>query len=226
MAKHKAKSPKAKSAIPSIPLNPEEMFKNALSFHYSADVLNHVMAARSLLRRLQPQEQVTYPTMQPMVVNSAFCIELYFKCIYAIENSGKMFRSHSLFDLFHKLGSDIQKHITEIWESQSKETHQLLQTAAAKKFGSEYRYLMCTSPSGMMVMMDTQASPNVNTRLNDVLRNADEAFEKWRYAFEGEVTNFEFAGLATAIQMAILEIKPAWNSLVVAIGSQPTFQVH
>ncbi|GGI11526.1 hypothetical protein [Gottfriedia solisilvae] len=154
---------------------------NAKAVYDSAN--NFLVASNALNEKLSETNDIgTY--IAPIIVNTAFSIELYLKCIYMIEN-GQPIQGHFLDKLYRKL---------------SKESREMIEAI--------YDMLVPQSPT---VMILKQKIPDMKTDLDTVLKDMSSAFIKWRYNFEGSITGFPASGpIIDALKARIKILKPEW----------------
>jgi HEPN domain-containing protein len=152
-------------------VDPKDVFKTAEVFRASSAILNnHGM----------PQ------CMFPMVICSAFSLELYLKALILVE-SGKPAKGHDLKDLFSKTTPESQKIIRASYE-----THK-------------------TKLDAMFAAVKGVPAPK--TDFDFVLHASAKAFEHFRYAFEGLVKDQEgwMAGpICDGVRARIVELQPDW----------------
>ena len=146
---------------------------------------------------LVPKESVAQtPTAAPMFVVQAFATELYLKCLLVLD--GAVPWGHELYTLFGELKPDRKIRIEHFYKEHN--------DADVAFFDAQ------------------QAQPDVIFSLEFSLREMNKAFEKWRYAYESPGPQNSFLGQPwLAVRSAILEIKPEWDAIGVALGSPPTF---
>lgn len=148
------------------------------------DQANNFLAASNVLNeKLRETDDIgTY--IAPIITNTAFCIELYLKCIYMIEK-GQPAQGHFLDKLYRKL---------------SKESRDLIEAI--------YNMLLPKSQTDMFLK---QQMPEMKTDLDSVLKEMSSAFIKWRYSFEGNITGFPASGpIIDALKGRIKILKPEW----------------
>jgi hypothetical protein len=121
-----------------------------------------------------------------LAVNSAFAVELYFKCLRILERKPNK-KSHELKWLFDHLEPGHQAAIKGYYD------------AAIK--GDPYAKRV------------EAAVPHMKHDVDTVLTAMDTAFEDWRYQFEKTktLTYFGFEHLRRAVERLILDIQPAWR---------------
>ena len=125
----------------------------------------------------------------PIVVNRAFSLEVYFKCLYKLENGADYpKKEHNLLNLYNALGSASKERI-KVRYGELSEKNPLTQKAKSMFKG-------------------------VKTELEDVLEQVSNAFVEWRYHYENEPRSFyAVEDIARAVRQRILESKPGWKSL-------------
>jgi len=151
-------------------------------------------ASRILAERMSRGPEVDVGLSAPTVVLGAFAIEVYLKCLYAIEHRGKPAYGHDLLKLFGLLSKASRARIREQYDQEIKtdETTQVLVRYAREHEQHE-----------------------VNLDLDAVLRDARDAFATWRYSFEGRVSGFVGGpAIQSAIRSRILELAPdLWQAV-------------
>ncbi|MCF8495200.1 MAG: hypothetical protein K9G62_00870 [Alphaproteobacteria bacterium] len=103
----------------------------------------------------------------PYVVNASFSLELNLKLLVFYETN-KWPKGHNLLELFKKLSADKQKEIKDAFIEKSKnsrELQEILKRLEEGDFGIEWE-------------------------LQNLLDRSSQAFETWRYAFEGNTGCF------------------------------------
>ncbi len=140
------------------------------------------------------RDSLRYDILAPYVANSAFSLELYFKCIYFLDKNRRI-KGHSLLKLFSKkLSKPRQDKIDEY-------------ASAFSKNDQNFSALCNVEP---MVRTTTGC-----------LKYSDRAFEYYRYVFEGPMLTDKATGTYETFQLAIFHIIMAVRRLIVEI--QPTW---
>jgi len=125
----------------------------------------------------------------PYVVNASFALELYLKVLLYLE-SGKWRRCHQLHGLFNELSTDSRRAIEQCYSQQIKRE-------------PAYESIRAT------IQRDTSLK-EFDWDLGHVLASISTAFERYRYAFEGDVCSFVgFWELKTAL---VGRIDSLWDS--------------
>ncbi len=156
----------------------ESMFKTARFFEKASAVLNRELGKTN-----------NFALLIPGIVNSAFSLEVYFKCLYKLE-SGADYpkKEHNLLNLYNALDPETKKRI-KVRYGELSEKNPIAQAAKSKHKG-------------------------LNTELEYVLAQAGNAFVEWRYNYENEPHNFYGVDdTIRAVRQRILESKPEWKSL-------------
>jgi hypothetical protein len=204
------------------PVDPEKIFLQAICFQYSGTVLWHTAMAR--LKVLADSERVATvamrrptpegtgvvltmpavmtpetPTLVPMLVVNAFTVELFIKCVLALDAVVPP-ATHALLDLFQSLSPGRQQRLETLFDEES---HKAPHFGMAQEMG--------LSP------LPTLAS---------CLTEMNKAFVQWRYAYEFDPKSGTFSELRAALRRLILEIRPDWEPLVARLGGLPTFPAH
>lgn len=126
--------------------------------------------------------------MFPMVICSAFSLELYLKCLIRIEG-GESENLHDLEKLFLKLTPESQKTVRACYEAQR--------------------------PNLDTMFATVKGVPTPKTDFDFVLHASAKAFEHFRYAFEGLVKDQEgwMAGpICDCVRGRIVELQPDWKT--------------
>jgi hypothetical protein len=183
---------------------PESLFIHASQCAFSTLYLAKYTS--DTLSAAPPGVPVSVPTNMPSIVLSALSLELYLKCLVAIERGGDYPYDHEIVNLFNLVSTPRQKRIKDL-------------------FDEEFN----RNPI-MVYMREQVANKNGSTldkkdlTLKGLLEGANNAFIEWRYAFEG-VTRM--SGVSTqpvrdAVARTILEIKPEWEKMEIGFQSSPT----
>jgi HEPN domain len=154
--------------------DPKDIFRTAEVFRTGSAILNnHGM----------PQ------CMFPMVICSAFSLELYLKSLILIEG-GTYGKLHDLEKLFSRVKPKSQKIIRASYE-----THKMKMDAMFATF---------------------KDIPAPKTDFDSVLHASAKAFENFRYAFEGIVKDQEgwmASPICDSVRERIVELQPDWANL-------------
>jgi hypothetical protein len=160
-----------------VAVDPERLFKTAEVFRASSLILGNLM------NQGMPQY------MFPMVMCSAFSLELHLKCLILIERSASA-RGHDLEQLFSKITMASQTMIRRCYEKQ--------RAKAAARFAA------------------VKGVPQPKTDFDFVLHVSAKAFEKFRYAYEGiaeSPVGWMAAPICDCVRERILELQPDWENL-------------
>lgn len=128
--------------------------------------------------------------MFPMVMCASFSLELYLKSLVLLE-SGAAERGHNLETLFSKVSPDSQHAIRANYEKKRAEQDAMF--AAAK------------------------VPPLPKTDFDFVLHASAEAFENFRYAYEGIVkdqTGWLAGPIGESVRKRIMELRPEWANSI------------
>ncbi len=151
-----------------------DIFFHAEQFYLALDTMHH-----------QDRDFVVKVAL-PLVILTAFCCEIYFKCVIFIE-TGKLAKGHHLYDLFTRLSPKSQARLEELWDHiQASREESLRRTEQAM---------------GRKLPRD----------LRSLLREANKSFEDWRYLYELEKPKkgyFGIAELPRPLRALVLELKP------------------
>jgi hypothetical protein len=173
---------------------PEEMFRAAKSFEYSAEQLERMIPESANGKPLFP---ISSPTSLPSIVCAAFATELYLKCLLRIEkNKGELKRGHEYKDLFDELSP-----------------------ASQAKIRQEYDELVASSSDRSPVLEDVQ---NQNLfDFEEMLAQSGEAFEAYRYYYEPSKNHPDFVGilLLKAVRKVILELRPDFGEIAAVLAA-------
>ena len=132
------------------------------------------------------------PYLFPMVICSAYSLELYLKCLILIEG-GKSGSLHDLEKLFSKITPESQEIVRASYEARRPKVN-----------------------AGLA------AIPVPKTDFDFVLHWSAKAFEHFRYAFEGLVHSQEgwMAGpICDCVRERIVELRPDWKIQKLAAGA-------
>lgn len=90
------------------------IFRQAADFEFSAMILQAHANERMGRWESLSEEQRRFPTWAPTIVNSAFALELYLKCLLLID--GKTSRGHKLATLYSQLSQSRRQQIHDGFE--------------------------------------------------------------------------------------------------------------
>lgn len=185
--------------LASMPRTPVKAFEPRDAFFFGAAFeLAALTIAREDNRRMAEVAASNFqllmlPLGTPGIVNSAFALELYFKCLIWTESGGapQPIREHKLLPLFQKISAARQKRISDLFDQVT--TGHPWWIKIRTKFPSELP----------------------NYRIPKVLENGSNAFKEHRYTFEGIQTAKEcfFSPAVPATRETILEMQPDWRKL-------------
>jgi len=156
-------------------LNPKEIFNTAEVFSRAADLINKEM-----------QTNKDFSLMAPFVVNRAFSLELYLKCLIVLEKGfiPKDKKVHGLKDLYG-----------------------LISAKSKQVIKSNYNKLVAND----ITLKIAHREKNIDLDLSTVLNKISSAFVKWRYIYEKNFTDFySVKTIAISIKKRIFELKPEW----------------
>lgn len=123
--------------------------------------------------------------------NQAFALELYFKCLYFIDN-GALLRGHKLKDeLFDNLSLERQQTIENYFNDLKKSDHSFQEAITEQK--------------------------ELDISFNEALTSSSNAFVNLRYVFEIESSKMSsnfLINIIYATRKLILEIHPEWPSIM------------
>jgi hypothetical protein len=154
------------------------ILRSADAFHQTAQ----------LALRCPASEQERFHLGLAYGVNGAFAVELYLKCLLAVENR-RIPKIHNLVSLFERVSPDSREKL--------KRRHDELETNNTVL--SEFR------------------KKGIKTDLDSLLRHAQDVFEQFRYMFEAVPDRMEPLGFALdlfgqIVRNRILDLRPEWVS--------------
>lgn len=190
--------------------DPKEMFYTAVEFEDAHNVLGEVFGDRvDTLPEAHPRTPSGSPIIRfgrtlwfPIIINGAFALELYFKCLHVLDNGEKSKQRHKVRAIFFDLKPATQTRIKLHFE--------LISAAFLVRNNDE---------------------PLPGDDFDTVLQDADNAFVKWRYHFEPDETTGkpEWPGdrwfapnLIQAARRVILERHPEWRKYADHLYDEPT----
>jgi hypothetical protein len=186
---------KGKTAAGKAPVDPKHVFRAAVSYEYSANLLASItsmIAGRSGKLTASPPEAMP-PTAAPATALGGFAIELYLKCLLQLESGASLPPGgHPLVDLFSRVSSPRQAEIKRVYDENRPS---LAQVELA--FFEKFRY-----PHAL----DFDRHLGVLSR----------AFERWRYYYELEMEGGLMVpgSISYAVQQVILQLRPEWASIL------------
>lgn len=223
----------ATSAHP--PLNPEVIFRQALNFDYSGQLLSNATGSL-LMARVASGEFANSPISAPTEAQTpgGLLIPLPKReptnCVTV--------PPQALFGLPTLIPTLVlQAFATELYlkcilvlnTGDAPHVHQLVQlyqqlTPTQKTRVEELYNAECQSDLAFQGMQGTE--PTTTFTLVYALQEMNRAFEAWRYAYES-VPEKSFLGHPwIAAARLILELRPDWLPIVAALGVPPSFQVR
>jgi len=164
-------------------VDPEKVFETALCFEQASRLLYHV-ATQKLTK--STQQTVVLPTMVPAMANEALSLEIYLKCLWALDHADMRISGHMLYnELFVNLSNVRQAEVEALYDEEANADDIFLHMR--------------------------QQHPNKSFSLIDSLKEADAGFVEWRYIYEGVNSSPHGLKLAIrAVRRLILTIKPEW----------------
>ncbi len=166
--------------------DPKRIFRIAEWFHLARTIL---MQSVSTVRGV----------FVPAVVLNAFSLELYLKCLIAVETGKNPPSGHNLRWLFNKLSNNTQDKIKHYFDNPS-ESNEIKLRETLKNPQPPIPKKLAISPYNFDVVLDLSAK----------------AFERLRYVFErGEFdnnANWHADYIVICTRRVILEMYPDWNS--------------
>lgn len=133
--------------------NPKEMLDTADAFYKSASVLS-----------LELSKTKDSSLISPIFTLDSLALEMYFKCLFIIENNTNPARNHFLSSMFKSLSNDAQSTIENI-----------------------YKELLLKDPH-IQIFVKIGAPCNFN--IYDVLDEIKDSFFEWRYLYEHKNKGF------------------------------------
>lgn len=167
------------------PSEPVQVFINAYSFRASSIALN-----------AQPEKHLFF---WPMVVNEAFALELFIKCVHRVRRRDLW--GHDVQYMFGKLTKRDRKAITQ-----------------------RYDAIVQRHP-----LYDKFVDMGVALDIDSVLMRSKDAFPRVRYWHErtmpnrdaqGKVSNAGVGSLCDAIMQFLVELRPAWAQMGIRVPSR------
>ncbi|MED0688046.1 hypothetical protein [Anoxybacillus ayderensis] len=123
----------------------------------------------------------------PIITNLALAIELYLKCNYVLDRGKRPPNSHDLYNLYTGLNQESRNLINVLYEK-------FLEIDPAVKVMKEQM-------------------PEVDLKIESVLRQMNKAFVNWRYNHEGNFTSVPSPGPLVQALKARIEIEnPEWKA--------------
>lgn len=173
--------------------NAEDLFRNAVGFSFSAQLLSLHGNLRMKWRKPAFDDiGADCPTLQSGVVLSAFSLELYLKCLIIL-TGGKYPRKHTLIELFELLPEIIRTDVV-----------------------AEFDRLMIAAPSAIRPdnAPDGNRLPSDHYSFQNCLSVMNNAFRNWRYLHESTgVESIEYYGhgpFTLSLERRIVAIRPGW----------------
>jgi hypothetical protein len=159
----------------------QSMFVVAERFHKASQILiQHVKA------HADPDQGIA------AVVNLAFAVEMYFKCLITLDTKEDPSWKHDYVVLFAKLTPETQSKIREYYDKRP--------LAAIQKTMSEL----------MIANGDPEAANQFS--FDSILTKSKDAFRNIRYIYQYPgYESFEAGDLVSCLKQAILDIHPSWK---------------
>jgi len=146
---------------------------------------NFEAASLALNEKMQKREHYLVTYLAPYFTLNAFSIELYLKCLYAIENGKHAPTLHNWDKLFDMLSDESKNKIESTYDNNVKNT---------KEIQTLLKFV-----------------PDAKVDLINALQEMSGAFVKWRYVYEGNITGYPTAtALIDALKTRIKQLKPNW----------------
>lgn len=160
---------------------PVDVYINAWSFQATAIVLN-----------AQPDKHLFY---WPMVVNEAFALELFIKCLHRIRR--RNVRGHDVHKLFRRLSKADQKTIAKYYDEIVTSHPMYLDFSSLVKFDVE------------SVLLRSRSTFTTIRYWHEGVRPSTDA--------EGKSSNAGTGSLSDAIRKLILELRPQWKAMAIRV---------
>lgn len=146
---------------------------------------NFYLASLAVNEKLSKTDDIQV-YIAPITTLTSFSIELYLKCIYMIENNKPAENIHGLDKLFDALGDESKLLIKFFYDNFIQQD--------------------------LLVNELKKQVPELNTNLEDVLKESSKAFIKWRYSYEKNLCDFPSGTtIINALKARIKTLKPDWN---------------
>lgn len=158
----------------------EKVFKTAQIFEKAAAILT-----REFQRELERTGVTNLPAA--IIVNLAFSLELYLKCLKIIETGSQPKKIHNLHNLY-----------------------QSLSPGSKTKIENYYEEFIQSNPLAIAVKSEFK---DIKLDIDTALSEADKAFIEWRYIYEFRPKGFStgVGDAVKAVRRYILELKPEWR---------------
>jgi hypothetical protein len=166
----------------------EKVFEHAECFYQASVALRNQLPVR-----LRPDHSenihAAITLTEPLIVLDALTSELFLKCLICIE-TGDTPRGHNLERLFNQLSKATRTRIQSYWDSE-------ISTRRREKWDNFERV-------GLKVSRD----------LPTALANGNNAFERYRYSYEGNTQDLHYylEDLPPLLERLILEMKPEFEA--------------
>lgn len=165
--------------------DPRRIFRIAEWFHLASGTLRNAVPKMLGL-------------VVPTIVNNAFSLELYLKCLIAIETGRKPPSGHNLRWLFNRLNDKTKAKIKE-WFDNPTEEHEI-------RWGENIKTPPPHAP---------EWAKGTSYTFDEILDSSASAFVDFRYIFEtGEYrknANWNADYIVVCVRRAILELHPEWD---------------
>ncbi|MED4060910.1 hypothetical protein [Priestia megaterium] len=146
---------------------------------------NFEAASLTLNEKMRKGANYIETHLAPYVTLNAFSIELYLKCLYAIENDNNAPNVHAWDKLFELLSDESKNEIESIYDNNVKNSNS--------------------------IQILLKRVPGTNVDLINALQEMSGAFVKWRYVYEGSITGYPTAtALIDALKARIKKLKTNW----------------
>lgn len=179
-----------------IPLDAKVIFHQACSFDYAVGLL--ITEMENKVRQPSSTPSMVTSLLVPIVVNSAFTVELFFKCLIASDTPTFHFSSHDLSLLFQRINADDKRKIKEAYTKNS----------------NSYLSSVAQWPDSLAALKTL--IKNEDHRFDTVLEESAKDFEKWRYLYENDSPQIKslISCVRSPAQKTILNRKPEWQTIV------------
>lgn len=169
------------------PIAAEKIFEHAECFYRASEVLRSHLPVR-----LRPDHfeniHAAVTLAEPLIVLDALTCELFLKCLVCIE-TGNTPRGHDLEKLFSQLSEATRARLQSVWDNE-------IGTRRRERWDKLERL-------GLKMARD----------LPSALANGTNAFERYRYSYEGNTQDLHYylEDLPALLEGLILEMKPEFE---------------
>lgn len=169
------------------PISAARVFEHAECFHQATAALRGIWPDRGLTLEHHENIHAAVTLLEPLIVLGALTTELFLKCLICIERPDSTPpRDHNLKRLFDELSDTTRTRIRNLWDND----------VVARRCKDWDR----VETFGLKVARD----------LPSALAKGDEAFQRYRYSYEGNTDGLHYylEDLSALLENVILELKP------------------